>query len=124
MQFVVAGTPAPQGSKTRTRWGGMREDNPRTKPRRATVTAAALDARQGRPTLTAPVRLGLVFALPRPKSHYRTGKHAGQLKPNAPRYCSTKPDASKLARAVEDALVDAAVIRDDSLVVEVREVTT
>lgn len=117
LQFTVPGIAAPQGSKTRTRFG-MREDNPRTKPWRATVTSYALDARNGHPPLTGPVLLDLIIELPRPKSHFRTGKHAGELKPNAPRFCTTKPDASKLARAIEDALVDAGLLRDDALVAQ------
>lgn len=41
--------------------------------------------------------------LARPKGHYGTGKNAQQLKPNAPKWPTTKPDADKVLRAVLDA---------------------
>ena len=44
------------------------------------------------------------FYLPRPNSHFRTGKNAKRIKDNAPLYHVVKPDATKLIRAAEDAL--------------------
>jgi hypothetical protein len=49
--------------------------------------------------LTGPLRLSLAFSLPRPKGH----SGARGLRPSAPAYPTTKPDATKLLRAVEDA---------------------
>ena len=112
ISFTVAGVPAPQGSKTRTRWG-MREDNPNTKPWRGAVASDATDAMAGQPPLTGPLVLTAVFYFPRPKSHYRTGKHAGQLRSDAPSWHSIKPDGDKLVRAIGDALTGI-VARDDS----------
>ncbi len=117
IEFTVDGIPAPQGSKTRTKWG-MREDNPRTKPWRAAVASEAAAATIGREPLTGPLELAAIFYFPRPKSHYRTGKHADQLKPSAPDYCATKPDADKLLRAAADAMTGI-VYRDDSQLVRV-----
>lgn len=51
-----------------------------------------------------PIQIDLDFVFLRPKSHYRTGKYAGELKPNAPELKSTQPDKDKLNRAVNDAL--------------------
>jgi len=42
--------------------------------------------------LACPVCVDINFYFPRPKSHYRTGKYAGQLKENAPSYHTKKPD--------------------------------
>ena len=39
--FTVLGEPAPQGSKVRNRYGGIRESNPRTRPYRQAVAAEA-----------------------------------------------------------------------------------
>lgn len=117
IELIVHGIPAPQGSKTRTRWG-MREDNPNTKPWRAAVAAEAASVVNGQEPLTGPLELAALFYFPRPKSHYRTGKHADELKPNAPDYCATKPDADKLIRAAADAM-SGIVYRDDSQLVRI-----
>jgi crossover junction endodeoxyribonuclease RusA len=42
--------------------------------------------------------------MPRPRSHYRTGKLSHELRADAPVLHTGKPDAIKMARAVEDAL--------------------
>ena len=62
-------------------------------------------------------RLVLVFARERPKGHYRSGRNAHLLREDAPRVPTTRPDALKLARAVEDALTGV-LYADDSAVVE------
>jgi crossover junction endodeoxyribonuclease RusA len=116
IRLTIIGTPAPQGSKTKTRWG-MREDNPHTKPWRATVAAEAAAQWEGRPLIDCAVELDALFVFPRPKSHYRTGRYAGQLRTNAPRWCEVKPDADKLARAIGDALTGV-LLRDDKQIVQ------
>jgi Holliday junction resolvase RusA-like endonuclease len=115
--ITIAGVPAPQGSKVRTRWG-VREDNPATKPWRMAVAWEATAAMQGAHPLSGPLELSALFYFPRPKSHYRTGKHADELKDTAPDYCATKPDADKLLRAIGDALTGI-VCRDDAQFVRV-----
>lgn len=115
-EFTVFGVAAPQGSKVRTKFGGIREANPRTMPWRQEVAARALEAMGGKEPALGPLRLTVWFHLPRPKSHYRTGKHAGELKADAPLWVTTKPDRTKLLRATEDALTGI-VWRDDAQVV-------
>lgn len=116
VSFTVIGTPAPQGSKTK--WGT--EDNPHTRPWRAAVAASAHEANAASVTggaiVGGPVKVHARFYFPRPKSHYRTGKHAHELKASAPLYCSTVPDLDKLQRAIGDAL-KGVLLRDDSLIV-------
>ncbi len=53
--------------------------------------------------ITGPLKLELSFRLPRPKSHYRTGKHSDELRPDSPTFHTSKPDTTKLIRGVEDA---------------------
>ena len=90
----------------------------RLKVWRQTVTlkARSVAAQQAWEPPTA-VWADLVFYLPRPKHHYRTGRYADQLKPSAPTVHITKPDGDKLTRAVFDSLTDAGVIPDDSAIV-------
>lgn len=117
VSFEVAGIAAPQGSKTRTKWG-VRESNDATRPWRSAVSWGATEAMQGREHLVGALALEVVFFFPRPKSHYRTGKHAGTLKDSAPRFHTSKPDVDKLVRAIGDSL-SGIVMRDDSLIAEV-----
>ena len=64
--------------------------------------------------MTGPVKLTLVFMMPRPKSHYN--KH-GALKPTAPKYATAKPDWDNLGKAVCDQLTDSGAWHDDAAVV-------
>lgn len=115
VSFTVPGIPAPQGSKSP--YGG--ESNPNTKPWRATVTWHAQQARNGHGVITAPVGLSAVFTFPRPKSHYRTGKWAAELRPDAPKFKASKPDIDKLLRALCDGITDSGLWRDDAQVATV-----
>lgn len=58
----------------------------------------------GIPNADAAYRLRLLFAFKRPKSHLRTGRFAGMLKPHAPRHHTQKPDFDNLEKALVDAL--------------------
>jgi len=70
----------------------------------------------GRPVqIDGPVKFKCVFWMKRPQSHYRThrGVKTSQIKPIAPWWHISRPDAGKLRRAVEDALSGLAY-NDDS----------
>src|SRR5207244_637695 len=69
--------------------------------------------------LTGPVVIHFTFYRQRPAAHYGTGRNSGTLKASAPVYPTTRPDALKLARGVEDALTGI-VYRDDAQIVEER----
>lgn len=116
--FYAVGDPAPQGSHRHVGNGVMIESSKRVKPWRRQVAAAARDAMVGRDMLTGPVAVTLVVHLPRPASHYGTGRNAGRLKPSAPLYPTSRRlgDADKHARSALDALTGV-VYTDDSLVV-------
>lgn len=79
---------------------------------RASVQACAADVMDTCDPLDCPLAVTMVFTLQRPKGHMG----AKGLRPSAPEYPMTKPDALKLARAVEDALTGI-VWRDDALIV-------
>lgn len=120
LRFTVFGDAAPAGSKTRASspdgsrtW--TRDSSKRSYPWKAAVSAAAGEAVNGAELLDGPLLLELIFYRPRPRGHF-TGlgalSAAGRRMP-AP---TTKPDALKLARAVEDALTGI-VYRDDATIV-------
>lgn len=75
---------------------------------RAAVDKNLLTADWPRPCCD-PVHVTLTFSLPRPKGHYG----AKGLKPKSPKHHVSRPDVDNLAKAVLDALVDAAVLEDD-----------
>lgn len=81
--------------------------------------AIALALRPYLPTepIQGPVWLELEHTMPRPKSHY-TGK--GVLKPTAPVYHVSKPDADNLLKAAMDALTQLGMWHDDDQVCQVR----
>jgi len=133
ISFVVHGKPATQGSKRGfvirkksgeivTRPSGapmvaMVEDNPRLKSWRAEVALAASQAFH-EPPLECPVMLEVQFIRPRPKKDYFTGKNHQRVKSTAKSWPSTRPDTTKLARAVEDALSGIVFVDDAQVVIE------
>lgn len=105
--FDVLGVPAPQGSKRAFVVGKravVTEDSKRSAPWRDSVAAAGLAAMDGAAAFDGPLRVAIVFRMPRPRSVKRA-------------YPSVKPDVDKLARAVLDGLTAGGVIVDDSRVV-------
>lgn len=133
--FTVYGKPEPAGSKKslvplnrhgqpyRRQNGGVVvstvDTNKNAKGWKAIVSLEArkamLDAGLHE-LLSGPISFRLAFFVQRPKSHYGTGRNAGQLKASAPKYPTVKPDVLKMARGVEDALTKV-VWHDDSQIV-------
>ncbi|MFF7234161.1 RusA family crossover junction endodeoxyribonuclease [Streptomyces sioyaensis] len=110
----VAGLPAPQGSKRHVGRGRLVESSKKVKPWRTAVATEAEKADFGEPPY---VRVVAWFYLPRPKSHYRSGRFAHLLKPSAPRLPGKYPDVDKLARSTLDALRMGGAYADDAQVV-------
>jgi Holliday junction resolvase RusA-like endonuclease len=112
--IIVHGDPAPQGSKRfvgvakSTGRGILVESSKRVAPWRQDVVAAAREAMQGFATFDGPLKVKMVFTLPKPAS-------APKRKRTWP---NRKPDCSKLCRSTEDALVTAGAIADDARIVE------
>ena len=77
---------------------------------------AALQNGQSLPDHGSPFKVRMMFVMPRPKSHRRSN---GQLKPNAPKYHTQKPDSDNLAKLVLDRITRSGCIwSDDSQVCE------
>lgn len=130
--LFVPGVPQPAGSKraiplfahgrylTDRKTGrpliNVVDDNPASDTWKRHVKGCARDAWASDP-LDEPLALTLVFFMDRPQYHF--GRRQGQsyLKADAPLRHRTKPDALKLARAVEDALTGVLYV-DDALIVE------
>jgi Holliday junction resolvase RusA-like endonuclease len=107
--FTIPGIAQPAGSKRAFPYakngGGLgvrvTDANPKSRSWKNDVAHAALAAVGGGfQPLQGPLALEVEFRLPRPKAHFG----AKGLKPTAPTMHTSKPDATKLVRAVEDAL--------------------
>ena len=123
LTITVPGVAAPQGSKSLLGHGALVESSKRVAPWRADVRAAAMSAMgDGWQPLTGAVDVDIEVFLPRPKSHYGTGRNANAVKHTAPLYPTghNSGDADKLARAILDALTSAGVWLDDAQVVKLR----
>nr|BAR35313.1 Holliday junction resolvase (Rus) [uncultured Mediterranean phage uvMED] len=125
IEIRLRGMPAPQGSKTMTRWG-MKEASNKVGPWRQTASAQAALQYKG-PVIENPVQVKIIFIMPRPKHHWSTckGEPINRLKPASPPddHCTSGGDIDKLTRAVLDSLAvrsGGCVLRDDSRVVKLR----
>lgn len=120
VEFFVPGIPAPGGSKrgfvnVHTGRVAIVDDCRRNKDWRATVALAAERAMKdaGVEPFTCPLVVKMDFFMPRPKGHYRAGKHSAMIRPSMiDEVPAKKPDVLKLARSTEDAL-KGIVWRDD-----------
>ena len=120
--FKVLGEPEPQGSTTTYVRAGKAHTtsaNKNLKSWRNDVAEAAERAMRlhGAQKIAKgrAVRLELHFTFSRLSGHF--GKRG--LLASAPIHKTTKPDLSKLVRAIEDSLVDAGVMIDDNQVTEI-----
>jgi len=61
------------------------------------------------------IRVRFIFYMPRPKSHFGTGKNKSKLKASAPALHTSKPDLDNLVKFVKDAL-NKIYWKDDSVI--------
>lgn len=114
--LYVHGTPAPQGSKRHVGNGRMVEASKKVTPWREAVVGEALRNGIADSFIAEACVIEVTFYFPRPAVHYG----AKGIKASAPDYPISRNvgDIDKLARSTLDALVQAAVIKDDSLVTD------
>lgn len=107
-QFFVPGTPAPGGSKRfvgHSRAGrAILIDAAGTKNKNWRASVQVFAQQAGCTPLDGPLSLTVMFCMPRPKAHFRTGKRMHELRDDAPFLHTNAPDATKLLRSTEDAL--------------------
>jgi Holliday junction resolvase RusA-like endonuclease len=117
----IPGLPKPKGSMkcvgARGRIKHVLVEQVDNKAWRKQVTAAGLllPVRD----LGGPIAITVTFTLPRPPSHYGTGRNAHRLKPDAPTWPHHHGtgDLDKLMRLIADALEDARVFHNDAQIV-------
>ena len=119
IEFTVYGKPQQKGSKQAfvnrrkdgSSFAGLKDTNDRAKPWQQTSAAAAGDVYKGELIRTA-CRLTVDFYFVRPKSHFGTGKNAGNVKASADAEHIQSPDIDKLARVISDGLEHVVVDND------------
>lgn len=119
--IVVHGEAAPAGSKRIVpvgKRGGPTfyrsvDANRKVEPWKKQVAYEAAIAMGERALLRGPLEVTFTFFKRRPKGHYGA---RGNLLPSAPTHPTTRPDATKLVRGVEDALTGV-VWNDDAQIV-------
>lgn len=124
MSVEIPGQPRPQGSMAL--WSGPdgreRAKYPQHTVAHRNLAISLIRKVWGRrdPHL-GPVALDVVFFMPRPMSHFGTGRNAGQVKSSASPHPVTlgRNDTDKMVRLVGDALAIAGVIKDDSQIVRI-----
>jgi Holliday junction resolvase RusA-like endonuclease len=116
--ITVSGRPWPEGSLRAFVRGGKAvivHDNPAALEQwRGAVERAA--RKTGSSFLRRPVTIDMSLYLPRPRSHYRTGRNAHLLREEAPPFPVSRFDSDKLARAVLDSLSGVLYIDDGQVV--------
>jgi crossover junction endodeoxyribonuclease RusA len=105
IRFTVHGTPRPQGSKRHVGNGVMIESSKGLKPWRQEVSGTGIALQVQMIPAHVPLEMTLNFYFTKAKSC----KHRAMTK---------KPDASKLLRAIEDALTGI-LFYDDSQIIEI-----
>ncbi len=121
IQFTVFGKAAAAGSKRGFYRGGkviVTDANKNSRPWKAQVADAAAQAmaEAGIEMFRDPLYARFQFYVPRPRSHYGSGKNSDVVLPSARPFPSGPPDLLKLARGCEDAC-SGIVYADDSLIV-------
>lgn len=120
IRIFVPGLPQPGGSKRafyikKLGRAIITDANSKAKPWKTAVSFVAADRYRGEPTREA-ISVDFTFYLPRPKSHYGSGKNARSIKASAPEFPCGKPDTTKLIRSTEDALTGILWVDDSQIV--------
>jgi Holliday junction resolvase RusA-like endonuclease len=103
IEFTILGPPKAQKRHRDVQCGKFRRRyDPSTKEKE---TFAQLVQRHAPDELLrGPVCLSWAAYFPRPQSHYRTGRYAGQLKPTAPLWHTKRPDRDNVDKFLMDAM--------------------
>lgn len=119
IQFFVEGIPKPQPRPRAAHVKGhARVFDPGTAE--GWKGRIAMEAVNHRPEIShlGAVSVELTFRMPRPKSHFGTGKNEGKLKDSAPFKHLGTPDIDNLEKAVLDELTMLGFWRDDSQITD------
>ena len=115
MYFIVEGKPKPLIRHRDNMYGGKYD--PSKKDKHDFLYQVMKLA--PKPPLTSALRIIIVFYMPHPKSHFRTGKFRHLLKPKAPIQHKSTPDLDNLVKMVCDSL-NKVFYKDDSQISQLK----
>ena len=100
IEFILKGKPKALKRHRSTRSGRMYDPSSKDKKQMWLQIAKY----KPRKPLAGDIMLKVVFCMPRPKSHYRTGKYKNILKENVPERHSIVPDLDNLLKMLMDTI--------------------
>ena len=112
IEFYISGTPMPLKRHRMTRGG--RVYDPSCTDKRNWMKQAR-DFCPDEPVSGA-LKVTLEFTMPRPKSHFGTGRNAGKLKNSAPKHHLHTPDLDNLVKFVLDAMNGQFYVDDSQII--------
>ncbi len=118
ISFFVPGIPKAQprprafARKFGDKWAARVYDAGTAECWKSQIAAAARPHLPKHP-ISGPVSVQITYYMPRPKSHYRTGKYSNELRADAPRFHIVKPDAQNCSKGSFDALTQIGMWQDD-----------
>ena len=115
MYFTVEGTPKPLKRHRHTRKGFTYDPSKKDK---RDFLYQVMEIAPSYPIESA-LRIMLIFYMPRPKSHFRTGKFRHLLKPDVPIQHKNTPDLDNLVKMVCDSL-NKVFYKDDSQISQLK----
>ena len=118
--FTIPGNPNALKRHRHFRRGNFTQTYDPSKGDKADFLSIAMNNRPKKP-FNCPLYVLFEFQFQRPQSHYRTGKYADQLKPNAPTWHTKTPDTDNLIKFVCDSL-NGIFWKDDSCICQIRAV--
>ena len=107
LEFTAAGRPLPLKRHRSTRTGRMYD--PSADDKRAWL--ALVRGHVPDVPFAGPLVVNAVFRMPRPRTHFRTGRFAHERKPTAPTFHTSTPDVDNLAKFVLDGHAGSTAIR-------------
>jgi len=120
LTFTVPGAPVPKARPRVTRHGTYTPAKTKDYEAKVAILAKKAMLEQGFKLTRDAVELRIDFYLPRPQSHYGTGRNKAIIKDQYKDiYHITKPDLDNLIKSIKDALNKIAW-KDDSQVMDIR----
>ncbi len=100
IKFTIIGKPKQQQRHRPSARGGYYDPSSKDK-KQIWLQIAKFKPKQ---PFVGDISLKVTFYMPRPKSHYRTGKYKHLLKDNIPEYVSVRPDLDNYCKLLLDLL--------------------
>ena len=116
MYFTINGLPKALKRHRHTRYGKTYDPSKDDKKKLLKKIKPYIPAK---PIEERAIRLMVIFYMPRPKIHYRTGKFSHLLKDNHPTYHVFTPDLDNLVKMVADTL-NGLFYKDDSQIAQLK----